>query len=194
MFNRNIKSFFKAIAVFGIFLPPLSFADTLNLKQTSQITEPVESDMFEKLDTGKPSVRFIDNIDGTITDTDTNLIWLKDGNCFGGKIWQRALDAIERFNKSPETFECADYTGNNSDWRLPTINELRSLVNRGEPDRYIWLKEKGFKNIKQLWYWTGTEESSSPVYALSVSMKFGSVGLGKKETSSRRVLPVRSSE
>jgi hypothetical protein len=37
------------------------------------------------------NARMIDNGDGTITDTGTNLMWLKDGNLAGAKTWNDAL-------------------------------------------------------------------------------------------------------
>ena len=38
-----------------------------------------------------PDPRFIDNNDGTVTDRLTNLVWLKDMNCFGAIGWYTAL-------------------------------------------------------------------------------------------------------
>ena len=38
-----------------------------------------------------PNPRFTDNLDGTITDNLTGLIWLKDANCFGYRNWGEAI-------------------------------------------------------------------------------------------------------
>ena len=34
---------------------------------------------------------FTDNNDGTVTDNQTGLIWLKEANCFGLRNWNEAL-------------------------------------------------------------------------------------------------------
>jgi len=36
--------------------------------------------------------RFVDLGNGTVRDTSTGLIWLKNANCFGTKAWQDAMD------------------------------------------------------------------------------------------------------
>ena len=38
-----------------------------------------------------PAPRSTDNLDGTLTDNLTGLIWLKDGNRFGMVTWSEAL-------------------------------------------------------------------------------------------------------
>lgn len=74
-----------------------------------------------------PDSRFTANGDGTVTDHATGLIWKqcpegRDGsNCSVGNLttldWQRALQEAEKANFAGST-----------DWRLPSINELESLV------------------------------------------------------------------
>jgi len=64
---------------------------------------------------------FVDNGDGTITDKATGLMWQKSG-CSRAKLWKRAQTYVKQLNKG----QFAGY----SDWRLPTIDELASLVER----------------------------------------------------------------
>jgi len=64
---------------------------------------------------------FVDNGDGTITDRATGLMWQKSGSS-RTKRWKQAQIYIKRLNKD----QFAGY----SDWRLPTIEELASLVER----------------------------------------------------------------
>ena len=42
-----------------------------------------------------PDPRFIDNKDGTVTDSLTGLIWLKNMNCFGMMDWEGAMLAAK---------------------------------------------------------------------------------------------------
>jgi len=59
---------------------------------------------------------FVDNGNGTITDNATGLMWMQNDN--GSAIlWEDALNFAENFN----------YAGY-SDWRLPDIKELQSIV------------------------------------------------------------------
>jgi hypothetical protein len=66
-----------------------------------------------------PEQRFIGNNDGTVTDKLTGLMWTKNANLLNGSgTWNNALKYIGGMN-----IEGAGY----KDWRLPNINELRSL-------------------------------------------------------------------
>jgi hypothetical protein len=58
---------------------------------------------------------FKDNGDGTVTDKSTGLIWQKDSTC--GMTWDQALAYCDSLS-----------LGGYTDWRLPNIKELRSLV------------------------------------------------------------------
>lgn len=46
--------------------------------------------------------RFIDNVDGTITDNLTGLMWLQDAGCLKDASWQGALDAVKNFRGCPK--------------------------------------------------------------------------------------------
>jgi Protein of unknown function (DUF1566) len=75
-----------------------------------------------------PTPRFTDNNNGTITDNLTGLIWLKNANCFGQKMWGQALTDANALADG----DCG-LTDDSvaSDWRLPNINELHSLIDFG---------------------------------------------------------------
>jgi hypothetical protein len=68
--------------------------------------------------------RFIDNGDGTVTDTKTNLMWAQY-DTMGNVNWHQAKDYCEHVILS--RYE---------DWRMPTIDELETLYDR---------KEKGYE-------------------------------------------------
>ncbi len=59
---------------------------------------------------------FTDNGDGTITDAATGLMWMQDDS-HSGMTWKNALSYAENF----------EYAGH-SDWRLPDVKELQSIV------------------------------------------------------------------
>jgi hypothetical protein len=90
--------------------------------------------------------KYIDHGDGTITDTETGLMWkrcsegLEGVNCEKGKAKKYEYDdAVQRF----KNVEYAGY----SDWRLPTVDELKTLV-------YC---SKGVKNKEDGWCNYGSE-------------------------------------
>jgi hypothetical protein len=128
-----------------------------------------------------PSPRFTDNKDGTVSDNLTGLLWLKDAGCTGaaGGIsrgggllnWPSALTWSNNLANG-----ICGLTDNSvaGDWRLPNINELRSLVDysRHDPDLPAG---HPFSNVQPIWYWSST---SNPVYtggAFTVGMSRGSI-------------------
>ncbi|MCX5885263.1 MAG: DUF1566 domain-containing protein [Proteobacteria bacterium] len=112
-----------------------------------------------------PEPRFTDNGDGRMTDNLTGLMWTKDANLPGGtKIWQETLDY------------CNNLTlGGYSDWRLPNINELESLVNGAESNTTTWLNTQGFTNVQADGYWSSTSCAGLPDLAWVVHMWYGLV-------------------
>lgn len=109
------------------------------------------------------AIRFVDNDNGTITDTLTGLIWLKNANCtdivgginksIGSLTWAGALT----WSNSLASGKCGLTDGSNAgQWRLPTRKELKSLVNRGEPNSAVWLGTKGFDNVQAAYHWSSS--------------------------------------
>ncbi len=72
--------------------------------------------------------RFIDNGDGTITDTKTNLMWMKQDSYLHSGHWMHWFDAIN-FVKKLNQEQFANYM----DWDIPTVDELRTLY---EPEKF----------------------------------------------------------
>ena len=93
-----------------------------------------------------------DNGDGTVTDTSTDLMWQQVSSSFN-KTWEQALAYCEGLS-------LGDYT----DWRLPTIKELQSLVdyNRRGPA----INTTYFSNTATSWYWSSTTYVGRTTYYL----------------------------
>jgi len=93
-----------------------------------------------------PSPRFVDNADGTVTDKLTGLMWTKDANLPNSNIsWYQAIDFVKTVN-----------AGNYTDWRLPNVKEIESLLNAGESNIALWLTGQGFTNVQSYGYWSST--------------------------------------
>ena len=110
----------------------------------------------------------------------TGLMWAKDGTAAGLKNW---TDAKTYAN----TLNLCGY----NDWRLPTVNELKSLVNYSATTSVAhWLNSNGFNNIQVSTYWSSSDYSLSGGLAWSVNMSNGSVNVSY-QTGIVYVLPVR---
>ena len=150
-----------------------------------------------------PSPRFTDNCNGTVTDNLTGLIWLKNANAPGGtRSWTDALADVAELNTSGTmNGNASDDTSNGgthqTDWRLPNINELKSLLNLGyypsisnAAGDAAWSDGDPFTNVLNNSYFSSTTLAYNTDYALNVTMSFGYVSNHSK-VYSQAVWPVR---
>ena len=87
------------------------------------------------------ATRFIDNGDGTVTDVETNLVWQK--NPAPERItWPEAQKYIDRIN--------AESFAGHDDWRLPTNEELLSLMLSKENLKRLYL-DPVFGSQRSFW-------------------------------------------
>lgn len=162
--------------------------ESINLPVTGQSTEYVTGDdgTYHK-GVSFPSIRFHDNGDGTITDNMTGLMWLKNANNAGAtKTWSSALTYIAGLNSGTYSGNCG-YT----DWKLPTVNELETLLNYSQSAPYSWLNGQGFSNVQNNRYWSGTTYAPSTEYAWDILMGSGGNITGFNKTTGVYVWPVR---
>jgi len=116
--------------------------------------------------------RFTENKNGTVTDNCTKLVWLKNANCFGKQKWKDANDMEMLMNNHKE---CIPLNTCATDWHLPTIHELHSLLNYS---RYIpaLSKDHPFLGVQTYNnYWSSTSLINYTFYAWHVSFKHGGV-------------------
>lgn len=124
-------------------------------------------------DPTKPS-RFVDNGDGTVTDKEMNLTWMKkdDGK---ERTWEEAKEYCEKLRVPGK------------DWRLPTMKELFSLVDH---EKYSPCIDPVFTDTKTSYYWTSTPYAGGSSGAWFVDFDGGNVFWGGVN-SERYVRPVR---
>jgi len=112
-----------------------------------------------------------------ITDNLTGLIWTKNVALAGFVTWQQGLDFIQSLNSS-------NYLGH-SDWRLPNLNELKSLLGAD-------LRKEGFVNYDKFYnnlFWSSSTSANDTSRAWTTIL--GGTWAYSKMTDSGRVWPVR---
>jgi len=102
--------------------------------------------------TWRGATRFADNQNGTVTDTLTGLVWLKDAGCLGSDVWSRALTTVNQLASGTCGLTDRSVAG---DWRLPNINELESLIDVSEANPAISALNP-FANVSGGIYWSST--------------------------------------
>ena len=139
--------------------------------------------------------RFDDLGNGTVRDNFTNLIWLKNANCFGSMNWEGARAAAAGLNDG----ECGLSDGSTEgDWRLPTIEEFPAILDKHYSNPALsdaagtgqWREGDAFNNVQFFPYWSSTEYEDDSLLAWSVYLNFGVWGKTGKATSGF-VWPVR---
>jgi hypothetical protein len=148
--------------------------------------------------------RYVGCGNGTVHDTMTNLIWLKDANCFGPLDYAAGNNAAAGL----EDGECGLTDGSSpGDWRLPTREEWESTVARAvvlgctgasapsltnTPGTACFnAGPPPFTNVQSNPYWSSTAFEPSPSYGWIMRLNSGNSDYLQK-TLPLYVWPVRS--
>jgi hypothetical protein len=122
----------------------------------------------------EPVASYTNNLDGTVTDNVTGLMWEQKTDDGGPQdkdnvyTWKDALAYCE-------SLSLAGYT----DWRMPTPKELERLVDLGKSSPAI--DTTYFPNTKSGLYWTGTTCSGCHKHkAFAMDFNDGKLYFGKK--------------
>lgn len=198
----NIKS---NVTLFGIVGTVATNTSTVNTN-IALIAASGQTNTYHALDNGiyqtgvkLPSPRFTLgpglNSTNWVTDNLTGLIWMRQCSLAGGQTWNTQLDYLAAVN-------AASWYGR-SDWRMPTVRELLSVLDyrfntptisniagtgrAGAWDGSQWWGTDGdpFYNIFILpafgaSYWTSTSLSQDSAYAWYVNLQYGGVHMALK--------------
>jgi len=115
------------------------------------------------VEAGAPNARhFIDNHDGTVTDTVTELVW-------------QQLAPADTYTQMAGVAYCQGLSlAGHHDWRLPTMIELFSIVDAGRANPCI--DETAFPNTPIASFWSSTPLIGSPNWGWGLTMDYGSIG------------------
>jgi len=118
-----------------------------------------------------PDPRFRKEPD-TVIDRLTGLVWSRQADLTGRwTTWEEAFQVVADLNRRE--------LGGRTSWRLPTINELESLV---DASRHSPALPQGhpFRDVQEA-YWSSTTSSFEPDWCMALYMYKGAVGVGQKK-------------
>lgn len=158
--EENMKELFKfAFVIFTLF--------TLTPAYSMQVCNNET-----RVPSTSPTIHFEDNGDGTVTDKKTGLMWKQcseghsGGLCIGTATMHDWKSAIELAHRTV----FAGY----SDWRLPNINELRSIVEQRCAHPAINLLV--FPNTASTYYWSSSPSARNKNESYDVNFNWGNAG------------------
>ncbi len=125
-----------------------------------------------------PTTRFEDHADGTVTDTQSNLMWQRcsagqrwaAGHCSGTPSllsWAQALALAKSLNQSGTAFY--------NDWRLPQIHELAGIAERQCRNPRVNLTV--FPETPSADYWSFTSRDPAGLDDSAFMLSFGAEGV-----------------
>jgi hypothetical protein len=139
-----------------------------------------------------PSERFDDHGDGTVTDRQSMLMWLRcsvgqhwsAGSCVGeaGSLqWVEAQASATEVNRGGTFFF--------NDWRVPLLRELATITERACANPRINLSV--FPGTPAQTYWSSSLRETAGSQALAYTLSFGEQGvdfMDKKESNHVRLV------
>ena len=148
-----------------------------------------------------------DSGNGTVTDTVTGLVWLRNANCFSFQTYSAASQAAAGLANG----QCGLRDGSSAgDWRLPTKAEWEATIARavalgctsGSPggppsltnDAGTGCLSAGptsFTGVQVSLYWSSTALEGNPSLAWFMDLGYGSVSKVGKNSAILLVWPVR---
>ncbi|MBK6998574.1 MAG: DUF1566 domain-containing protein [Rhodoferax sp.] len=122
------------------------------------------------------------NADGTVTDLKTGLTWMR---CSMGQVWNGSTclgtAATYTFDQANALTGTTTFA-NQSDWRMPNIRELQSIVDRSVYG--LAIDSVVFPNTPGSFFWSGSPVASSSDYAWYVYFYDGYAGYNLRSGSS----------
>ncbi|MBI4740856.1 MAG: DUF1566 domain-containing protein [Betaproteobacteria bacterium] len=131
------------------------------------------------LDDTRPTGDYVDHGDGTATHTPTGLTWMR---CALGQAWNgtTCTGATSTYTWDQAKALTQTYAGH-SDWRLPDLPELRSLVDYLKTPRPA-INDSLFPATPDSGFWSGSPIAGYSDLAWYVNFYFGGTGSGLRSS------------
>jgi hypothetical protein len=127
--TRATLAIVAVLLAVGLMSPGTTQAGALNPAPVAKTGQTVSYAAGDDGDLRKgvdwPDPRFTDNLNGTVTDNLTGLVWLLDAGRFSNRGWNPALNACNNLADDGVDLTDGSVAG---DWRLPNSKELRRLI------------------------------------------------------------------
>ncbi len=144
--------------------------------------------------------RYVACGNGTVTDTQSGLVWLANASCFGALTWRDAMSTVAGLASG----SCGLTDGSSpGDWRLASLTEwqgtvadavLLSCVSPTLTDDTgalcLAAGVTSFTNVQSSVYWSATTVAATPGNARTITLVSGAAGLFSKNNANF-VWPVR---
>ena len=129
-------------------------------------------------DSNLPLTRFFDNGDGTVTDVNSKLMWMRcpsgqqwvNARCAGQAIsynWAAAVRQADQISSNGEAFF--------NDWRVPALRDLATITDRGCKNPRTNLVV--FPGTPPTAFWTSTSRPGGKSENLAFALSFGAEGV-----------------
>jgi len=161
--------------------PPTTLMGISKTGQTLSYAEGDDGNLQEG--SAWPVPRFTDHGDGTVTDTLTGLMWTKSAaHTTEGTTWSEAIAFCNNL----------DFAGF-SDWHLPNIGELHSLIDFSKSKPAV-PPDHPFEGIQELHYWSSTTYEGDTNSAWVIFFPNGATGYAEKKEGFFNIWPVRNNK
>ncbi len=152
-------------------------------RQAARVLAQIKAEVEQHHRAHVTQAGYAENDDGTVTDVKTHLMWMQcaqgqSGPQCEGVVLQYTWDLAMRI---PETLNKRGGFAGYTDWRLPTLQELQSLVRM---DAHPTMCLDAFPNAPEALFWSSTQlheginEGEKNENALVWNVYFGSGSLG----------------
>jgi hypothetical protein len=125
-----------------------------------------------------PQGRFQDNRDGTVTDMESKLMWMR---CAGGQQWQgqRCMGAAAAYGWAEAQRHAEQVSRGGaaffSDWRVPALRELATITDRGCENPRTNLAV--FPDTPAAPFWSSTARPGEAAGERVLALSFGADGV-----------------
>ena len=117
------------------------------------------------LPANNPDAFYIDHGDGTVTDTRTGLMWKQCAEGLSGATCRTGSPHLFNWANALPHAETSTFA-NYSDWRLPNVKELSSLVEKCRVSPAI--NTNRFPNTPGFFFWSGSPHAGFSQWAWGV--------------------------